>query len=69
MQVLELRSACLEHLLVNVLASNIVEYMISADACNEQGLIHACCAYAKNNRCDIVPMCFMLCLVVSASAV
>ena len=48
MQVLQLRSMCLDQLLVNVSASNIVEYMISADACNEQSLLHACCAYAAS---------------------
>ena len=50
LQVLELRAACLEHLLINVSASNIVEYMISADACNEHSIMQACCAYAGCNR-------------------
>ena len=49
-QVLQLRGMCLGRLIQSVSAANIIDYIISADACSEEGLVGACLAFASENR-------------------
>lgn len=62
LQVLKLRSMSLQHMIDNVCASNVLDYIKSADACSCQPLMDACLEYAAQNRCVLC-----CCLLVAAS--
>ena len=51
MQVLELRTICLDGLLKSVAPSNIFEYISFADSSDEESLMEACIQYGARNRC------------------